>query len=164
MTNLSNIQRRQLLKAVGAFFVAHGAGLTPALGSEKIPANLEATLAAFVDILLPKDASSPAASTLGVHSQILGLAPPGSQFEKLLDYGCRWLNMTGGPPFAELPPIQQYQIVKFMTTAPWNEVPRRFYEIIRATSVSVYYGDPAAWNGLSLTQPPQPMGYPPPWA
>jgi hypothetical protein len=57
----------------------------------------------------------------------------------------------------------QIKIVQWMSEADWNQIPRRFYELMRQVAIEVYYTDPAAWAGLALQRPPQPFGYPPPW-
>jgi hypothetical protein len=72
--------------------------------------------------------------------------------------------MTGGPPFCELAFDQQIAVVNWMAHADWNEVPRRFYELMRQVSIELYYSTPAAWHGLPIQRPPQPLGYPPPWS
>jgi hypothetical protein len=86
------------------------------------------------------------------------------RFRRLVELGCRWLNLTGGPPFAELTAEQQIAVVEWMSTSDWNQIPRRFYELVRQAAIELYYSDPAAWRGLPIERPPQPLGYPPPWS
>jgi hypothetical protein len=123
-----------------------------------------AALAAFVDTLLPRDALSGSATDLGIDRQIWEFSKTEPDFRKLVSFGCRWLDMTGGPPFAKLPVDQQITVVSWMAQADWNDVPRRFYELMRQVSVELYYSTPAGWHGLPIQRPPQPLGYPPPWS
>jgi hypothetical protein len=149
---------------VGAFFL--GASITPASATVLPPANEHerATLAAFLNTLLPADELSGSASNLGVDRQIWTFSNTSPDFRKLLDYGCRWLNMTGGIPFSDLPSEQQIAVVDWMSRADWNEIPRRFYELVRQVAVELYYANPAALSGLPVKRSPQPSGYPPPWS
>ncbi len=121
------------------------------------------TLAAFIDVLIPRDAVSGSATDLQVDARLWEFAQSSSQFRRLVLLGCQWLNMTGGLPFAKLQTEQQSAVVEWMTTADWNQVPRRFYELLRQAVAEIYYSDPSAWKGLAIKQPPQPFGYPPPW-
>jgi hypothetical protein len=113
--------------------------------------------------LLPRDALTGSATELRVDEQLWLLADSEARFRRLVVLGCQWLNMTGGPPFIELTAEQKIAVVEWMSRSDWNEVPRRFYELVRQTAVEVYYSDPAAWRGLSIERPPQPLGYLPPW-
>ena len=121
-------------------------------------------MAAFLDILLPRDALSGSATDLAVHDQLLAFARTDASFGRLLGIGCQWLNMTGGVPFAQLSGDQQTAVVTWMSTADWNEIPRRFYELVRQVAIELYFIQPAAWGGLPISRSPQPRGYPPPWA
>ena len=155
--------RRQLLKVVGAFFLAAGLPIAPALSATRPSAGARRTLAAFLDALLPRDAVSASASDLRVDAQLWALARLDRRFERLLVLGCQWLDLTGTVRFADLAASDQDKVVEWMSTSDWNQIPRRFYELVRQTAVETYYSDPVAWNGLSIKAPPQPLGYPPPW-
>ena len=155
--------RRQLLKVVGAFFLTHAADIRPAWAASAPTKLQRATFAAFVDVLLPADALSVSATDLQVDDKLWQISGLDSRFHRLLNLGCTWLDMTGGAGFADLTPDQQIAVVQWMSSADWNEVPRRFYELVRQTAVEAYYSDPQAWAGLPLLRPPQPVGYPPPW-
>lgn len=163
MTQYPRTQRRRLLQIVGAFFLGQAFDVSPAVAAAA-PSPLEKTsFAAFLDVLLPRDSLSGSATDLRVDKQLWDLAADDARFRRLIGLGCQWLNATGGPPFAELDAGQQIAVVEWMSHADWNEVPRRFYELVRQTAVEVYYSDPAAWRGLSIERPPQPLGYLPPW-
>jgi len=156
-------QRRRLLKIVGAFFLGQAFDISPALAASA-PSLLErATFAAFLDVLLPRDALSGSATDLQVDVQLWELSNSEARYRRLIELGCQWLNMTGGPPFTKLAAEQQIAVVEWMSHSDWNEVPRRFYELVRQTAVEVYYSNPASWQGLPVDRPPQPLGYLPPW-
>lgn len=158
------MQRRRLLQIVGAFFLGQAFDVSPAIAAAT-PSPLEkTTFAAFLDVLLPRDNLSGSATDLRVGEQLWALAADDLRFRRLIGLGCQWLNATGGPPFAELDTDQQIAVVEWMSQSNWNEVPRRFYELVRQTTVEAYYSDPAAWKGTVIERPPQPLGYPPPWA
>jgi hypothetical protein len=161
---LSSASRRRLCKIVGAFFLggaiegASAAALASPSGEE------QATLAAFLDTLLPRDQLSGSATELGVDRQLWAFSNTEPDFRKLVDYGCRWLNMTGSTRFSVLASEQQIAVVDWMSRADWNEIPRRFYELVRQVAIELYYANPAALSGLPISRSPQPLGYPPPWS
>lgn len=161
---LSSASRRRLCKIVGAFFL--GASIEPVSAALATPPSEgeRATLAAFLHTLLPADNLSGSATDLGVDRQLWVFANTSADFRKLVGYGCRWLNMTGGTPFADLPGDQQVAIVDWMSRADWNEIPRRFYELVRQVAVELYYSNPDSLSGLPINRSPQPQGYPPPWS
>jgi hypothetical protein len=163
VTRRPSAQRRRLLKIVGAFFLGQAFDVSSALAGSEPSTRERATFAAFLDVLLPRDALSGSATDLRVDEQLWELSAAEARYRRLIELGCQWLNMTGGPPFAELVAEQQVALVEWMSGSDWNQIPRRFYELVRQTAVEVYYSDPAAWRGLSLERPPQPLGYLPPW-
>jgi hypothetical protein len=55
-------------------------------------------------------------------------------------------------------------IVSWMSTSAWDQIPRRFYEILRQRVIELYYARTDTLGGLHIRQPPQPDGYPQPWA
>jgi hypothetical protein len=157
------VQRRRLIKIVGVFFLGQAFDLSPALAASA-PSPLErTTFAAFLDVLLPRDTLSGSATDLRVDQQLWALAVDEARFRRLIELGCQWLNLTGGPPFAQLAAEQQIAVVEWMSHSAWSQVPHRFYELVRQTAVEVYYSNPAAWRDLSINRPPQPLGYLPPW-
>lgn len=136
----------------------HAAAPTPG------PEHLGATLAAYVDTLLPADALTPAASALGVHRSILDDAAGNAFLQRLFDVGSAWLDQAADGPFRAATPAVRAVVVDWMATAPLQHVPRRFYEILRAQAIERYYSQPAALAGLAVMRPPQPLGYFEPWA
>jgi len=156
--------RRRILKIVGAFFLGDAGALPGALGAPRPDDTEKKALAAFLDTLLPRDALSGSASALQVDRDIWTFARGDERFRQLLALGCQWLDMTGGARFSALAPEQQRLIVDWMAHADWNQIPRRFYELVRQVALEFYYSKTAAWPGIAIDHPPQPLGYPPPWA
>lgn len=156
-------QRRRLLQIVGAFFLGPAFDVSPAIAGAAPSLREQTTLAAFLDVLLPRDDLSGSATDLRVDAQIWTLAENDAHFRRLTGLGCEWLDATGGPPFAELTTEQQIAVVEWMANSDWNQIPRRFYELVRQTALVAYYANPAAWRGMSIARPPQPLGYLPPW-
>lgn len=129
------------------------------------PTSLEQTsFAAFLDVLLPHDELSGSATDLRVDDKLWEFSESDPRFRRLVQLGCRWLNLTGGPPFADLTAEQQIAVVEWMSKSDWNRIPRRFYELVRQAAIELYYSEPEAWRGLPIERPPQPLGYPPPWS
>jgi len=123
-------------------------------------ASFAQSLRAFVDVLIPADALSPAASTLGVDVQIIAHSKNDPRFRRLLRVGFKWLDsqMPGG--FAQLPEDAQIRVVEWLSQADSNSLPRRLFEILRHESMSFYYADHRSWPSLGINRPPQPIGYP----
>jgi hypothetical protein len=163
MGSLTEETRRRLLKIVGVFFLGEVSGIAPAW-AVVLPTRLERqTLASFIDVLVPRDVMSGSATDLQVDKKLWEFSQSSKEFRRLVGLGCQWLNTTGGLSFAELEPEQRNRLVEWMAHSDWNEIPRRFYELLRQATVEIYFSDPSAWNGLAIRQPPQPNGYPPPW-
>lgn len=154
--------RRRLLQVVSAFFLQLGWAEVVAAASRPTPEQ-QATLAVFLDTLLPRDSLTGSATDLRVDRQLWLIAGAETRFQRLLELGCQWLNMTGGPPFAQLGEAQRQELVTWMSQSDWGQIPRRFYELVRMAAVELYYSHPDAWRGLPIERPPQPVGYPPPW-
>ena len=127
------------------------------------PAAPAATLAAFLDTLLPRDALSGSASDLGVPDTILNESAGDEPYSRLIRVGCLWLDRAAEGRFATSSARVQEVIVAWMADSDWNEVPRRFYELLRQRAVELYYSRPESWAGLAITRPPQPIGYPDHW-
>jgi hypothetical protein len=160
---LSSTSRRRLYKIVGAFFLGSVIDLASAAALAPPSEEEHATLAAFLDTILPRDELSGSATDLWVDRQLWTFSKTAPDFRKLLDYGCRWLNMTGSTRFSALAREQQIAVVAWMSRADWNEIPRRFYELVRQVAIELYYANPTALKGLPINSSPQPLGYPPPW-
>jgi hypothetical protein len=127
-----------------------------------------AALEAYIDTLLPGGGDGlPPASALGIPAQMVDLAAEGSLFARLLAAGTEWLDRLdaggGGRPFAALPPATRAEVVAWMAAAPYDEIPGRFYHVVRLIACELYYADPAGRTGMAMHPAPQPTGYLPPW-
>lgn len=137
--------------------------MASAFAAPKASAVERRTFSAFLDVLLPRDAYSGSASDLQVDNKLWVFAALDPRFMRLVELGCRWLNMTGQGGFGDLSVADQIRVVEWMSQSDWNQIPRRFYELVRQAAVETYYSEPAALAGLPINGPPQPLGYPPPW-
>lgn len=155
--------RRRLLKVVGAFFVANALPATPAFSATPSSKEERRSFAAFLNVLLPRDVLSGSATDVQVDKKLWAFAQRDSNFKRLVVLGSQWLNMTGQGNFADLSVDDQIAVVHWMSTSDWNQIPRRFYELVRQAAIEIYYSDPLALGGLAIQAPPQPLGYPPPW-
>lgn len=156
----SGAQRRRFVLALCALLPASAlARVWPRADAERI----EATLAAYVDTLLPQDALSPSASQLDLHRRIVREFSTLPFQRRLLDVGCAWLDQAAEEPFRSAPPRVRDVVVEWMSQAESDRVPRRFYEVVRQRALELYYSQSEAWGGLPLTRPPQPLGHPEPW-
>ena len=63
----------------------------------------------------------------------------------------------------DLPEPRRDEILAALAEADFNEIPGRFYHLMRAFAVEFYFSHPEAFAGYPLEPAPQPMGYPPPW-
>lgn len=122
-----------------------------------------ATLRAYVDVLLPADDLTPAASALGVADAILDLAQGQELLGRLIAIVCDWLDASGAGAFATLSATDRETIVDYMAKADPDVLEGRFYRLIRLLAIDLYYARPEALAGLALAPSPQPLGYPPPW-
>lgn len=154
-------RRQVLLGAVAAALVPLAPHLARAQGTT---AQHNALLAAYVDVLLPDDGLTPAASALGVHDAILDLAATQELLGKLIGMVADWLDQTGPAPFATLPTADREARVAALAKADPDHLEGRFHQLIRLLAIELYYARPEALAGLDLAPAPQPAGYPPPWA
>jgi hypothetical protein len=158
MIGLAPDRRRALIALASA-------GLVPLLAPfAATAAGRPETLDAFLDVLLPADDLSPAASVLGIGEDLRAMTAPGTPYAQLTDLALNWLDGLDSVPFAGLAPATQVQVVQFMAAADYNEIPGRFYHLTRALAVELYYARPEAITGFPLNSAPQPAGYPPPWS
>ena len=82
------LKRRSLLKAP---LLASGVAVN--VGTEAaVPDRYAPTFAHFIDTLLPADGRSPAASSLGIDTRILGLARRNRALGEVITLGCDWLD------------------------------------------------------------------------
>lgn len=157
-------RRSVLLSMVSALI---GMGTQSCLAQSSVaPGSLErhaATLAAFVDTLLPDDGVTPAASALGIDRDLRDFIQGSDQFLTMTDMVCDWLNTLGPAPFDALSPQDRLHIVDYMAEADHNLLEGRFYHLVRLLAIEFYYARAEALAGLDLAPAPQPAGYLPPW-
>ena len=152
------------------FFIGSGLGwllsrVTPSRATAQRSAALaDATLKAFVDVLIPSDEIAPSASALGVDKQLLTVAKGKRAYQRLLELGLDWLNTQSrsdfGGNFPELNAGKREAIVRQAATAAYTSLPRVFFERTRADAFSFYYSRPESWGGIAYYRgPPQPLGF-----
>lgn len=156
MTLPSPGRRRALLALLSA-------GLAPLLPPPALAAGPDdlASLGAVLDALLPADAFSPAATALGVEAQITDVLGDAGPMRQLFALALGWMDGLEERPFRDLPPMRQAAILDAMAASDYNQIPGRFYYLVRAMAVEFAYATPEALGGLPLHPAPQPEGYPP---
>lgn len=152
--------RREALSALAAGCLLAITGLPAPARAATIR---ERALDAFLDTLLPEDRFGPSASTLGTRDTLIGFAPEGTDFHRLLALGTQWLDGLSARPFADLPPQTRTDVMRYLEGADVNEIPGRFYRVVRQAAMELYHARADTISGLPLNPAPQPEGYPPPW-
>lgn len=127
-------------------------------GNGHAQSTMPQALAPFIDHLIPADAFTPAASALDVPGRIWQQALADVDLRHLIETVCAWLDRYG-EGFAALQPDEREVLVTWMSTAPWESPQRRFFHLIRERAFTLYYTQPAAWKGLPVQTPPQPLGH-----
>lgn len=143
--------------------MALSAGLAPLLpraGLAAGPGDL-ASLGAVLDRLLPADDLSPSATALGIDAEIAAFLGDEGPLLQLFALALDWMDGLDGRPFRDLPTMRQAQILDAMAAGDPDQIPGRFYHILRALAVEFFYARPEALGGLPLHPAPQPEGYPP---
>lgn len=126
-------------------------------------APAEATLRAYVEVLIPAD-ETPSGTALGVDKQLRVVAKGQRDYERLLDLGLAWLNRQArsnyGRNFPELDESGREAVVARAAAADYMTLPRVFFERTRADAFFHYYGRPESWRGMRHYRgPPQPLGF-----
>ncbi len=121
------------------------------------------SLGAVLDTLVPADEFSPSASDLGLESEMERLIADNDLLTRLFVAALGWLDEVGSRPFRELDEERQVEILTAMAASDYNRIPGRFFHIVRALTVELYFARPEAISGYPLNPAPQPAGYPPPW-
>ena len=155
--------RRRLF--IGSALVGALCRITPSFAAAPpSPRLADATLGAYVDVLIPAD-ETPSATALGVDKQLLATAAGVRGQQRLLDAGIDWLNTRSraryARPFPELDERGREAIVGEAAAAGFGTLPRVFFERTRAAAFFHYYGRPESWRGIAHYRgPPQPLGFP----
>ncbi|MFY0595026.1 MAG: gluconate 2-dehydrogenase subunit 3 family protein [Cognatishimia sp.] len=113
--------------------------------------------------LLPRDELTPSASELGIVSEVLIAIDSQPLLYRLIAAGLGWLDQAGGRPFAGLTLEQQQQILAWAEGSDYNQIPGRFFHVLKSMFFEAYFSHPGALEGLALNEAPQPEGYLPPW-
>lgn len=157
-----NLKRRDFLKSVGLLMTASAVAPSDAI-AQSPSTNVEATLAAFVDVLLPADAMSPSGTDLGVDKAVMADVEHNFIHRNTVEKGCDWLDQVLGKPFVSLPMSLKVRLVTILSESDRSSPLWRFYNFVRYRAVRTYYSHPEALGGLPISGPPQPAGYLPPW-
>lgn len=159
-TTVVESRRRAIsfLAVSAALGCADATGLGATLGSSD--AHIARAFTVFCDTLVPADALTPAASALGVPVGILDNMRGNALAQRLLAAACDWLDAQCGGDFAASAEAMRVSAVERMAVMPWESPAGRFYQVMRSTVMADYYSQPAAWRGLALDRPPQPIGFP----
>ena len=121
------------------------------------PAVIAATLAAFVDVLLPGDDAFPPASAAGTHGLLADRVRNLVGGESLADFVKRLA--ADGTPFLDRSPEERVEAVQRLE----REAPDRF-AFFRMVAYYAYYQSPAVTAtirtlGHGYNDAPQPLGY-----
>ncbi|MFN7224756.1 MAG: gluconate 2-dehydrogenase subunit 3 family protein [Paracoccaceae bacterium] len=122
------------------------------------------SLGAVLDVLLPDDSVTPAATAVGIDRDLRDFLAENDLLTQLFGAALGWMDQISGGSFSTANPDVQHDLLSQMSESDFNQIPGRFYHIIRALAVEFYYARPEALAGLPLNPAPQPLGYPPPWA
>ncbi len=119
-----------------------------------------ATLAVLVDLILPADELSPAASAIGVHeflNEWVGAPYPDNRADcEILRGGLAWLNTHAfklyGKGFTALDAAQQTAILDSICdpakSAPELAIGTRFFTKLRMLTLGGYYSHSSTWKSL----------------
>jgi hypothetical protein len=145
-----------------ALLLMLSAGVAPLLPRVAFASGSETfdSLGAVLDTLFPADALCPSATALGVDVRIREALGADGPLVQLFSLALNWLDGLAERPFRDLVPSQQADILAVMAASDFNQIPGRFYHIVRALTLEFAYATPEALAGLPLHTAPQPEGYP----
>lgn len=134
-----------------------------ATGTDFLSSDEFSALSGFIDILIPADDGTPAASSLHVPRAVVDAAARDRRVQRILAMGCRRLNNTaktlGVRNFSALREQSREDIVEATAAPGAAPLPKAFFTIVRDLSMRAYYAHAAAWGGLGYAGPPQPDGF-----
>lgn len=120
-------------------------------------------LGPYLDILIPDDGASPAATALGVEAALRERAGADPAYQKLLALGCAALDQAaraqGADDFAALQPGAQRALVARLAAAGSDTGAGVFFARTRWDAMDAYYGRAESWPMLGYDGPPQPDGF-----
>jgi hypothetical protein len=163
-TTIMRLTRRFLLKLFAALGVMFAPKITLADKKKTYSRSISLrALSPFVDTLIPED-TTPSASQLGVDRALIDMARTDSNIAVLLVAGCEWLDKAaqdlGKKEFTELDQAARDEVVRVAEDSPRRNLSRMFFDTIRHHAFRHYYAQPASWQGLGYSGPPQPRGFP----
>ena len=159
---MAQISRRQLIFASLCSLLLPGPQTFAAVpNTAGGPNDLQSTLTALLDRILPADQYSGSASDIGIDTQLLKELKQKPRLKTLIIRGSKWLNKQSGGSFAALAPDYQTQLISWMADkASKQKLPGLFFQQLRYQAVTLYYSSEAGSRDVGLTHPPQPRGYP----
>lgn len=127
--------------------------------------DLEPTLAAFADVLLPPGDGAPAASELGLAQELLRRASADASIRSMVVAGCTWLNtrarsLANADFGADAASGHRLAIVEELAGEPAGEAGHSFFQWCRHDLITRYYADRRTWLAIGYYGPPQPAGFP----
>lgn len=139
-----------------------GLGSVAGLSHAQVSRN-RSSLGAVLDTMLPEDSVSPSASAIDIDSALEDIAAANPLLNQLFDAALGWMDTVADRPFGDLPEETRIEILNFMEAADFNQIPGRFFHIVRIMACELYYSRGEAISDFPLNAAPQPLGYPPPW-
>ncbi|WP_309005840.1 gluconate 2-dehydrogenase subunit 3 family protein [Pelagicoccus sp. SDUM812005] len=128
------------------------------------PADWSVGVRRWVDTLLPRDGSSPAASELQVHQQIVAKAAETPHYTRLLRAGMQWADKQArdrnASSFLSLHEAGREAIVAQAEAMGTKTMPGMFFYQTLKDARQFYYEHAASWPGVGFPHAPQPLGFP----
>lgn len=152
------MNRRDALIAFASSIAA--ATALPVAAQTSIDRNL---LNLVADTILPEDELTPSASAIGAVDDLLDMVQGHQMLNQLMAFGLQWLNQVQGTAFAARSVEDRERLLLAAAESDFNQVPGRFFHVLRVLLLEAYYSKPEALGGLPVNQAPQPEGYLPPW-
>ena len=157
------MKRRSFLGAIAGLSVFPFIAKYSAVNTEKNGKPPLDSFSSFLDTLIPED-ETPSASALGVGADIVNLAKSITNYTKLLELGCQWLDANaqslGFDDFTALPQVAKDSVVAKAERASETDIGKIFFDRVYADALRFYYSNPDSWTSLGISSPPQPIGYP----
>jgi len=120
------------------------------------------TLTAYIDTLIPRDATA-GALDLGIPGLVLQSLQSSPKPRALVARGCRWLDaqarLLGATDFAALPEASRERIVGSAASSKTLSLPYEFFRFSRDLVMKEFYANAESWRPLHYPGPPQPRGF-----
>lgn len=115
------------------------------------------------DTILPADELTPSASAIGAVDDVLEMVRGHQMLSQLMAFGLQWLNQVQGTALSTRSVEDRERLLLAAAESDFNQVPGRFFHVLRVLLLEAYYAKPEALAGLPINEAPQPEGYLPPW-